>query len=135
MIQAKCDRPRIEPRVLRVQDCAKRRHRVMRFEQRRRVRGHDRDGIAASNSASRERRGKASAAHLEFAISVLEPTVANRNPIRPYRRAPLEERHRRQRHMVRRILGEVAARGGCVHWIAKPASAAPSRRDPAEVAS
>jgi hypothetical protein len=95
VLEAERDGRRVQAHVERVEDRAQRRHGVVRFEERRDVGSHDRDGVAAPDAALRERRGEAPAARLHLAVRVREPPMADRDLVRPDERAALEESHGR----------------------------------------
>ena len=119
MLEAEGDGARIEPEVERVQDRAQRRNGIMRFEQRRDVGRHHGDRVAASDAMLRQRRRKAPAARVEFAIAVRDVAMPHRDLVRIDQRATLEKLNRGKRDVVGAVA--VESRGKrmalCAHGV------------------
>ena len=124
------DRSRVEPRVERIYDAARRVDAVVRLHKRRRVRREDGDRVAARDAELHERRRQPRRAlrrlriglhvrrRVRRAESRLPVVVDDAGVGGPHRRGALEECERRQRRVVRRASREkrgVACYGQCCH--------------------
>ena len=117
VLQHEGDRFRIEPGVERVEHRARGRHAEVRFEHRRHVGQHCRDGVAAADAGGAERAGQAPAALEGLAPVAPERTVDQRGAPRIDRRGTLDEAQRRQRDEVGGVAVEadVVGSGGARH--------------------
>ena len=107
VIEDEGDEGGVEPGVQRVEHGAGHRHAVMRFDQRRRVGEHHRDGVAALDAAARQRRRQLPSARIELPIIPGARAVNDRGGVGINFGGALQEGQRRQRLEIRRIAVEV----------------------------
>ena len=101
------DRRGVETVVERVEHRARHRHAEVRLVHRRSVGRHHRDRVAAADAEARERRGEPARALVDLGPGVASIAVHHRHAIGERRRAAGQERERRERNVVRRVLVEV----------------------------
>ena len=105
------DRRRIQPVVERVEHGARHRHAEVRFVHRRRVGRHHRDRVAAADAEPAERRRQPARSLVDLGPGVALVAVHDRDVIGKRCRAARQERERRERNVVRRVLVEVVSYG------------------------
>ena len=107
VVQHERDRVGVEPGVERVEHRSGHRHAEVTFVHLRGVGEHRRDRVAGADPALGERGGEPDAAGVGFLPGVPPGTVDDRRAVRVHRRAPLDERQRRERRVVGRVPIEV----------------------------
>ena len=101
----------IEPRIDGIEHRAGHRHAVMRFEHRRHVGQHRRDGVAALDAAFGQRRGEPSRARIELAVGPRPRAVNDRGLVRIDLGGARQKRQRRERLKIRRVAVEIGVVG------------------------
>jgi hypothetical protein len=107
VLQAVGQRACIEPGIQGVEDGAGHRHAEMRLVHLRRVGGHHRHGVAATDAGANQCRGELAAAGVGFVPGIAARTVYHRRPLRTDQRRTGDESQRRQRLMVGGRLVEI----------------------------
>ena len=101
----------VEPGVERIQHRARHRHAEMRFDHFRRIRGHQRHRIAAANAKPGQRGCKSPGALIGLRPCVSPLAVHDRGQVRIHVRGASDQRQRRERRVVGRVLVQVLLEG------------------------
>ena len=97
----------VEPGVERVEHAAAHRHAEMRLDHLRRVRRHQRDRVAGAHSRLLQRRGEAARARVGLGPGVATRAVHHRKVLGIRVGRARDQRHRRQRRVIRRVALQV----------------------------
>ena len=107
MLQDERNRCRIQPDVDRAQHRAEHRHGIMRLQHLRNVGGHDRHGFTLADAGTRKCRCQPTRTLQELRIGVASLAMDHRDARSVHARRAYQERHRRQRHIIRRSAIEI----------------------------
>ena len=108
MVEHEGERLRVEAGVERIEHRAAHRHAIVAFEHRRRIGEHDRDRVAADDTAIHQRRGELFRPGVEVAIAAPEAPMHDRQPVGEHLRRALEKAQRRERLEVGGVAIETA---------------------------